>query len=196
MGDFAFSIPCSHIERRPAGILLTRCGRLHSHHQENVNPIEKVERSTLIMASTVHQQPTVALIKESSASRLLQASPQLFLKDVAAADWFLGGQFIWYYSTGSNSYHVERYLFLCDTFGPRGLFWMVFMLISWPLQSIPVTPCFNWDPCPGHWPLLLAPQVLDSPWSRDVDVTVRHFLSLLPGKKSDALQDFVGLVQK
>jgi len=55
-------------------------------HQENVNPIEKVERSTLIMASTVHQQPTVALIKESSALRLLQASPQLFLKDVAAAD--------------------------------------------------------------------------------------------------------------
>lgn len=54
--------------------------------QENVNPIEKVERSTLIMASTVHQQPTVALIKESSALRLLQASPQLFLKDVAAAD--------------------------------------------------------------------------------------------------------------
>lgn len=117
------------------GILLTA-----TKHQENVNPIEKVERSTLIMASTVHQQPTAALIKESSAPRLFQASPQLFLKDVAAADWFLGGQFTWYHSTGSNSLSYfflnimfERYLFLCDTFGPHGLFWMVFMLISWPL---------------------------------------------------------------
>ena len=66
-----------------------------------------------------------------------------------------------------------------------------------PLQSIPVTPCFNWDPCPGHWPLLLAPQVLDSPWRRDVDVTVRHFLSLLPGKNIRCTWGLgPGLVQK
>eukprot|EP00438_Fugacium_kawagutii_P007628 Skav221469 [mRNA] locus=scaffold1700:419244:421060:+ [translate_table: standard] len=50
-------------------------------HQENVNPIEKVERSTLIMASTVHQQPTAALINQSSLSRVSAASPQLFLRD-------------------------------------------------------------------------------------------------------------------
>lgn len=49
--------------------------------QENVNPIEKVERSTLIMASTVHQQPTAALINQSSLQRVSAASPQLFLKD-------------------------------------------------------------------------------------------------------------------
>ena len=55
------------------------------YRQENVNPIEKVERSTLIMASTVHQQPTAAIINQSSFSRVSAASPQLFLKD---ADWF------------------------------------------------------------------------------------------------------------
>ena len=33
-----------------------------------MNPIEKVERSTLIMASTVHQQPVAALMNEAGAS--------------------------------------------------------------------------------------------------------------------------------
>ncbi|CAK9088634.1 unnamed protein product [Durusdinium trenchii] len=49
--------------------------------QENVNPIEKVERSTLIMASTVHQQPAASLINQSSFPRVTAASPQLFVKD-------------------------------------------------------------------------------------------------------------------
>ena len=31
--------------------------------QDNVNPIDKVERSTLIMASTVHQVPVSSLIQ-------------------------------------------------------------------------------------------------------------------------------------
>ncbi|CAK9078296.1 unnamed protein product [Durusdinium trenchii] len=55
--------------------------------QENVNPIEKVERSSsldvsprgssLIMASTVHQQPPSALLNASVRPRVLAASPQL-----------------------------------------------------------------------------------------------------------------------
>merc|ERR1719253_1473459 len=50
--------------------------------QDNVNPIDKVERSTLIMASTVHQQPAHALIRDSQLSRVKATSPILFA-DVA-----------------------------------------------------------------------------------------------------------------
>lgn len=49
--------------------------------QDNVNPIEKVERSTLIMASTVHQRPTEALLDASHVARVTAASPQLFLEE-------------------------------------------------------------------------------------------------------------------
>ncbi|CAE7722643.1 CPK5 [Symbiodinium pilosum] len=49
--------------------------------QDNVNPIDKVERSSLIVASTVHQQPVAALIDEASAARISTSSPQLFLQD-------------------------------------------------------------------------------------------------------------------
>merc|ERR1719479_549906 len=38
--------------------------------QDNCNPIEKVERSTLIMASTVHQLPAAALVQEAELPRL------------------------------------------------------------------------------------------------------------------------------
>merc|ERR1711966_213022 len=37
--------------------------------QDNVNPIDKVERSTLIMATTVYQQPACALIQEGQRAR-------------------------------------------------------------------------------------------------------------------------------
>merc|ERR1711879_1036521 len=62
-----------------SGALPIRCASLHvvvaATHcfddtitetvvQDNVNPIEKVERSTLIMASTVHKQPISALIQD------------------------------------------------------------------------------------------------------------------------------------
>eukprot|EP00931_Biecheleriopsis_adriatica_P058888 TRINITY_DN3514_c0_g1_i1.p1 TRINITY_DN3514_c0_g1~~TRINITY_DN3514_c0_g1_i1.p1 ORF type:complete len:950 (-),score=227.67 TRINITY_DN3514_c0_g1_i1:93-2942(-) len=51
--------------------------------QENVNPIEKVERSTLIMASTIHQQSPAALIDEAQLPRVKGASETLFsLEDV------------------------------------------------------------------------------------------------------------------
>ena len=45
--------------------------------QDNTNPIERVEQSTLIMASTVHQQPVKALVNQVSAGRLAAIAPQL-----------------------------------------------------------------------------------------------------------------------
>merc|ERR1712066_604090 len=53
--------------------------------QDNVNPIEKVERSTLIMATTIHQVPAAGLINQSQAQRVRDSSPMLFqLSDVPA----------------------------------------------------------------------------------------------------------------
>merc|ERR1712176_796640 len=49
--------------------------------QNNVNPVEKVERSTLIMATTVHQQPAAALIQEAQRPRVIASSPMLFLEN-------------------------------------------------------------------------------------------------------------------
>ena len=44
----------------------------HRHHlhrcEDNVNPVERVERSALIMASTIHQQPVKELVNPSSSS--------------------------------------------------------------------------------------------------------------------------------
>jgi len=49
--------------------------------QDNMNPIEKVERSSLIMASTIHQVTAAALINEAHQARVSSASPMLFLQD-------------------------------------------------------------------------------------------------------------------
>ena len=49
--------------------------------QNNINPIAKVERSSLIMASTVHQKPVPDLIEDEQVQRVTDNSPQLFLKD-------------------------------------------------------------------------------------------------------------------
>jgi len=46
--------------------------------QQNVNPIEKVERSNLIMATTIHNKPAKDLIKPDQEKRLMTYSPQLF----------------------------------------------------------------------------------------------------------------------
>jgi len=46
--------------------------------QDNVNPIEKAERSLLIMASTVHERPASSLISPSQQERVQIASPILF----------------------------------------------------------------------------------------------------------------------
>jgi len=50
---------------------------------QNMNPIDKVERSTLIMATTVHQQPASALIRDAQLPRVKAASPMLFLNDAS-----------------------------------------------------------------------------------------------------------------
>jgi len=49
--------------------------------QDNINPIEKVERSTLIMATTVHQLPAASMIRDAHLARVSSASPMLFLED-------------------------------------------------------------------------------------------------------------------
>eukprot|EP00440_Ansanella_granifera_P051937 gb/GFBE01056310.1/.p1 GENE.gb/GFBE01056310.1/~~gb/GFBE01056310.1/.p1 ORF type:complete len:1013 (+),score=257.29 gb/GFBE01056310.1/:1-3039(+) len=49
--------------------------------QGNLNPIEKVERSALIMASTIHRQPVARLLNESQQGRVSTASPALFVCD-------------------------------------------------------------------------------------------------------------------
>jgi len=46
--------------------------------QENVNPIEKVERSCLIMASAIHRQPPESLITPAELPRVKTYSPGLF----------------------------------------------------------------------------------------------------------------------
>ncbi len=46
--------------------------------QDNVNPIEKLERSTLIVASTIHGLPAAAMLKDDQHARVLEYSPMLF----------------------------------------------------------------------------------------------------------------------
>lgn len=46
--------------------------------QDNVNPIEKLERSTLIVASTIHGLPAAAMLKDDQQARVLEYSPMLF----------------------------------------------------------------------------------------------------------------------
>jgi len=49
--------------------------------KENVNPIEKVERSTLILAMTVHNKPAIEMLKQDQRDRVRTFSPMLFLDD-------------------------------------------------------------------------------------------------------------------
>ena len=45
--------------------------------RDNLNPIEKVERSSLIVASTIHGQPIAQLVQSDQLERLLLHSPLL-----------------------------------------------------------------------------------------------------------------------
>lgn len=45
--------------------------------ENNVNPVEKVERSLLIVASTIHHVPTEELVLEEQVKRVLTYSPTL-----------------------------------------------------------------------------------------------------------------------
>jgi hypothetical protein len=46
--------------------------------EDNKNPIEKLENSTLILASTVHKAPAAALIKQEYLERVSTYSPLVF----------------------------------------------------------------------------------------------------------------------
>ena len=51
--------------------------------RDNINPIEKLERSSLIVASTIHDVPTPFLLKDDQqAARVLEYSPGLFVAEV------------------------------------------------------------------------------------------------------------------
>jgi len=49
--------------------------------QDNQNPIEKVERSTLIMATTIHGLPAKELIKPQFLEPVAEFSPKLFIEN-------------------------------------------------------------------------------------------------------------------
>ena len=46
--------------------------------QNNVNPIERSERSLLIMASTLHRRPAEQLVRGEHVQRLAANAPALF----------------------------------------------------------------------------------------------------------------------
>ena len=47
---------------------------------DNVNPIERVERSVLIVGTTIHHQPDATVLLQSEhTQRVLGHSPKLFL---------------------------------------------------------------------------------------------------------------------
>ena len=45
--------------------------------RKNVNPIEKVERSTLIVAGTIHDKPAIEMVRTDQVARIQGNSPQL-----------------------------------------------------------------------------------------------------------------------
>lgn len=54
--------------------------------QDNVNPIEKMERSTLIMASTVQDCLAVELVSDAQLERVKKYSANLFIEDKSQSD--------------------------------------------------------------------------------------------------------------
>ncbi|CAM9895560.1 unnamed protein product, partial [Discosporangium mesarthrocarpum] len=47
----------------------------------NINPIDRIERSALIVASTVHGQEVPTLLAGQAYERVLEMSPMLFIRD-------------------------------------------------------------------------------------------------------------------
>jgi hypothetical protein len=65
-------------------ILSTHCfvkSALHTITRDNINPIEKVEATQLIVASALHGCSHRALVRENQLERVAQFSPKLFAKD-------------------------------------------------------------------------------------------------------------------
>lgn len=61
-------------------------GIMNTLVQDNINPIEKVERSSLIMASTIHRIPPIEMIKPERLSEVKKWSPMLFDESDALED--------------------------------------------------------------------------------------------------------------
>ena len=61
-------------------------GIMNTLVQNNINPIEKVERSSLIMASTIHRIPPIEMIKPERLSEVKKWSPMLFDESDALED--------------------------------------------------------------------------------------------------------------
>jgi len=53
-------------------------GLMETLVKDNINPIEKVERSTLIVATTVQNRPAIELVKPEHVERVSTYSPSLF----------------------------------------------------------------------------------------------------------------------
>jgi hypothetical protein len=49
--------------------------------QDNVNPVEKLEATSLIFSQTIHRQPAEALVQQSQLGRVAAYSPHLFQKE-------------------------------------------------------------------------------------------------------------------
>lgn len=84
-GDLAFEDASLHVV-----IASTHCfdkTLLETVIQGNVNPIEKVERSSMIVATTIHDRPAAELLLEGQRQRFFATSPQL-----EAAERAIGGE--------------------------------------------------------------------------------------------------------
>lgn len=91
--------------------------------RDNVNPIEKVERSSLIVASTIHNAPVEALIQHEQVARIEQFSPMLLTqgeseesgeaddegKRCAKYDLLMVCRCLGTYCAGSRRHHHHRH---------------------------------------------------------------------------------------
>ena len=131
------------------------CGSLLSHQTPGERESHR-ESGTLDADHGFNGSPAADCSPHQRVQRLaLVASiAATVLKDVAAADWFLGGQFIWYYSTGSNS--LLYFFYIISIMSSDIYFYVI---------HLDLVDCFGWSSC---WFLGLCNQ---SPW---------HLVSLRP----------------
>ena len=83
-GDLAFQDASLHVV-----IASTHCfdkTLLETVIQGNVNPIEKVERSSMIVATTIHDRPAAELLLAGQRQRFFATSPQLEVAERAIGD--------------------------------------------------------------------------------------------------------------
>ena len=74
---------CLHVHVRPSTSQVAATHQFDKSITEtvvrdNVNPIDRVERSTLILASTVHRVPCADLTSTADVERIAASAPDLF----------------------------------------------------------------------------------------------------------------------